>query len=119
MADVLIENPILNSPFHEPERHFKFTDEGITNEIVEVRRSSSYFISIARPKKKGKQLAFDTEWTQDRIGAAKVKTARTLWVPAVNNYGAIGRWAFLEVPDAYDVLEPIRTFVGLQAAFGR
>jgi type III restriction enzyme len=67
MADALIENPILNSPFQETDRHFKFTDEGITSEIVEGRRSSSYFIPIARPKKKGKQLAFDTEWTQDRI----------------------------------------------------
>jgi type III restriction enzyme len=67
MSDALIENPILNSPFLEPDRHFKFTDEGITNEIVDGRRSSSYFIPIARPKKKGKQLAFDTEWTRDRI----------------------------------------------------
>jgi hypothetical protein len=67
MADGLIENPILNSPFLEPTRHFKFTDEAITNEVVAGRRSSSYFIPIARPKKKGKQLAFDTEWTQDRI----------------------------------------------------
>ncbi len=67
MADALIENPILNSPFLEPRRHFKFTDEGITNEVVSGRRTSSYFIPIARPKKKGKQLAFDTEWTQDRI----------------------------------------------------
>ncbi len=67
MPDALIENPILNSPFAAPARHFKFTDEGITNEIVEGRRSSSYFIPIARPKKKGKQLVFDTEWTQDRI----------------------------------------------------
>jgi type III restriction enzyme len=67
MADSLIENPILNSPFLEPERHFKFSDEGITNEVVDGRRSSSYFIPIARPKKKSNQLAFDTEWTQDRI----------------------------------------------------
>jgi type III restriction enzyme len=43
--------------------------------------------------------------------AAKVMTARTLWVPAVNNHGAFGRWAFLEVTDPYDVLEPIRLFV--------
>jgi type III restriction enzyme len=64
---VLIENPILNSPYDEPVRHFRFSDEGITNEIVTGRRSSSYFIPIARPKKKGKQLQFDTEWTQDRI----------------------------------------------------
>lgn len=69
MAQVIIENPILNSPFEEPERHFRFSDEGITNEIVETRRVSSYFIPIAKPKKKGKatQLAFDTEWTKDRI----------------------------------------------------
>ena len=47
--------------------------------------------------------------------AAKVMTARTLWVPAVNNHGAFGRWAFLEVTDPYDVLEPIRSFVSRQA----
>ncbi|MCK4462623.1 MAG: hypothetical protein KAW46_12525 [candidate division Zixibacteria bacterium] len=67
MRQVVIENPILNSPYVEPTRHFKFTDEGITDEIVEGRRISSYFVPIARPKKKGKQLQFDTEWTQDRI----------------------------------------------------
>jgi predicted nucleotidyltransferase len=39
MADTLIENPILNSPYLEPGRHFQFTDEGITNEVVEGRRS--------------------------------------------------------------------------------
>jgi type III restriction enzyme len=67
MKQVIIENPVINSPFEEPKRHFKFTDEGITNEIIESRRTSSYFIPIARPKKKGKQLILDTEWTQDRI----------------------------------------------------
>jgi type III restriction enzyme len=69
MKQVVIENPVLNSPFEEPKRHFRFSDEGITNEIVEARRVSSYFIPIAQPKKKGKaaQLAFDTEWTKDRI----------------------------------------------------
>ena len=69
MPPVVIENPIINSPFEEPKRHFRFSDEGITNEIVEARRVSSYFIPIAKPKKKGKaaRLAFDTEWTRDRI----------------------------------------------------
>ena len=68
MAEVLIiENPILNSPFHEPTRHFRFDDDGITDQIVNSRRTSIYFIPIAQPKKKGKQLAFDTEWTKDRI----------------------------------------------------
>jgi type III restriction enzyme len=67
MKQVVIENPVLNSPFEAPARHFKFTEDGITNEILEARRSSSYFIPIAKPKKRGKQLQFETEWTQDRI----------------------------------------------------
>ncbi len=68
MRQVVIENPILNSPFEEPGRHFKFSDEGITDEIVAARRVSSYFIPIPRPKKKNpKQLSFETEWTADRL----------------------------------------------------
>jgi len=68
MKQVVIENPILNSPFREPTRHFRFTDESITNEVEDGRRISSYFVPIARPKKKGKQRSlFETEWPQDRI----------------------------------------------------
>jgi type III restriction enzyme len=69
MKQVVIENPVINSPFVEPSRHFKFSEDGITDEIFEARRVSSYFIPIAKPKKKGKsaQLTFETEWTQDRV----------------------------------------------------
>jgi len=75
MSQVVIENPIINSPFDEPTRHFRFTDEGITNEIVDGRRISSYFVPIARPKKKRgdkQQTLFETEWTQDRIEKNKL-----------------------------------------------
>src|SRR5260370_15978897 len=62
VKQVVIENPILNSPFAEPCRHFRFGEEGITNEIVPARRSSSYFIPIPAAKKKRKsQLVLDTE----------------------------------------------------------
>ncbi|MFA5874132.1 MAG: DEAD/DEAH box helicase family protein, partial [Anaerolineales bacterium] len=68
MKQVVIENPILNSPFEEPRRHFKFTEDGITDEIIKARRVSQYFIPIPRPKKKSaKQLSFETQWTADRI----------------------------------------------------
>jgi type III restriction enzyme len=73
MSQVVIENPVLNSPFCEPIRHFRFTDEGITNEVINARRTSSYFIPIAQPRKKNsKQLVFDTEWTKDRIEENKL-----------------------------------------------
>lgn len=85
MKQVVIENPVINSPFQEPGRHFKFTDEGITNEVIEGRRTSSYFVPIAQPRKKkgAKQLVFDTEWTQDRIEENKlvnqIRARVTLW----------------------------------------
>ena len=73
MSQVIIENPIINSPFDEPTRHFRFSDEGITDEIADGRRTSSYFVPIAKSKKRGsKQLQFDTEWTQDRIEENKL-----------------------------------------------
>jgi type III restriction enzyme len=43
--------------------------------------------------------------------AAKVATARTLWVPAINNHGTFGRWAFLEVADPWDAQNLIRSFL--------
>lgn len=71
MAPVVIENPILNGPFSEPSRHFKFGDHGITDEITTGRRVSSYFIPIAKPKKtakgKNKQLVLDEDWIADRV----------------------------------------------------
>ncbi|HEY3393033.1 MAG TPA: DEAD/DEAH box helicase family protein, partial [Lacipirellulaceae bacterium] len=69
MPNRVIANPIINSPFSEPTRHFQFDDEGITDETVEGRRISSYFVPIPRAKKKkgSKQQVFDTEWTKDRI----------------------------------------------------
>jgi type III restriction enzyme len=76
VSQVVIENPIINSPFDEPSRHFRFSDEGITDEINQGRRPSSYFVPIAKPKKNGSgQLQFDTEWTQDRLEENKLVNA--------------------------------------------
>jgi type III restriction enzyme len=39
---------------------------------------------------------------------AKVATAQNLWIPAVNNWAGLGRWAFLEVTDPWDAEHLIR-----------
>jgi len=68
MPPVIIENPVLNSPFDEPKLHFRFSEEGITDEIVEARRVSQYFIPIPHPRKRNaRQMSFETEWTADRV----------------------------------------------------
>lgn len=39
---------------------------------------------------------------------AKVATAENFWTVAVNNWGGLGRWAFLEVTDPWDAEHPLR-----------
>jgi type III restriction enzyme len=61
MPQAIIENPILNSPYREPARHFRFgANNEITNIIDAGRRGSSYFLPIATPDKKGALGLFDT-----------------------------------------------------------
>jgi type III restriction enzyme len=53
LPPVVIGNPIRNSPFREPTRHFRFGDDGVTSKIAEGRRRSTYFIRISAPRTKG------------------------------------------------------------------
>jgi len=109
---VVIQNPVINSPFEEPKWHFRFDDDGITDDIANGRRDSCYFVPIAQPRKKGpKQLLLDAEWTRDRIEENRMVTARNLWIPAVNNAGTWGRWAFVEIADPWDAKGTIRAKV--------
>ncbi|MGA7933840.1 MAG: restriction endonuclease subunit R, partial [Kovacikia sp.] len=68
MSSVVIENPIINSAFVEPERHFRFAQDGITNDVVDARRISHYFVPIAKARKQSQQLELEVgAWTLDRI----------------------------------------------------
>jgi type III restriction enzyme len=70
MADIIIQNPVINSPFTEPVRHFEFGEQGITGTIIEgARRESSYFVPIPRSRRQSVQLSLETEWTRDRLKA--------------------------------------------------
>jgi hypothetical protein len=68
MSDVVIENPILNSPFEEPRRHFRFGDEGITNDIVASRAGWPCFSNPRQPAVFGVPL-LDERGTQHSAAA--------------------------------------------------
>ncbi len=51
----------------EPSRHFLFGPDGITGQVGEGRRESTFFIPIAPPKKKGAQLFLEPIMTADRM----------------------------------------------------
>ncbi|MCE9557468.1 MAG: hypothetical protein K8R88_00810 [Armatimonadetes bacterium] len=46
-------------------------------------------------------LVIEVTGEKKKDKAAKVATAQTLWVPAVNAHGGLGKWAFIEIDDPW------------------
>jgi type III restriction enzyme len=63
-------------------------------------------------------LIVEVSGKPDKAKPTKVATARTLWVPAINNHGGFGRWAFIEVTDPWDAKNTIRAFLKGEAVDG-
>ncbi len=63
-------------------------------------------------------LIVEVTGERDKDKEAKTATARTLWVPAVNNHGGFGRWAFVEVSDPYDDVVKLFRALTVQPASG-
>jgi type III restriction enzyme len=40
--------------------------------------------------------------------AIKTSTTRNFWIPAINNHGGFGKWAFIEISDPWDAKNIIR-----------
>jgi type III restriction enzyme len=66
-----LSNPILNSPFVAPARHFELGHRGPTGKIMEGRRRSESFIPVPKPKKgsagSGEQQRLDFDPTGERL----------------------------------------------------
>lgn len=81
-----MESPILNSPYYEPGRHFKADERGLTDEIIESRRPSSFYIPVPRAKTKQKQLelnvsegSFGSELQQENVFINKIRSKIRDW----------------------------------------
>jgi type III restriction enzyme len=56
-------------------------------------------------------LIVEVTGAKDKDKEAKVSTARTLWVPAVNNAGTWGRWEFIEIRDPWNGQTAIKEYL--------
>lgn len=70
----MIENPILNTPYEQPDRYYEIGPQGPTGEIREGRRPSESFIPIA-VSKKGKQGGDQTELDFDITGERRERNS--------------------------------------------
>jgi type III restriction enzyme len=60
-------------------------------------------------------LLIEVTGKKDDKKGLKVKTAREMWIPAVNNSGKFGTWAMLEIQDIHETMQLIRA--GMERGF--
>ena len=87
---VVIENPILNSPFEEPKRHFVFDDDGITDEIVEARRVLLVLHPDPAAEEEGQAARAPGVWTADRSRRTTSSTTSAAGSPSWRSGGYPG-----------------------------
>ena len=67
MNDRFFENPILNSPYRYPGRHWELDADGQpTRKIVESRRRAEFISPIPKPKKRGGKIPAGQESQESR-----------------------------------------------------
>jgi type III restriction enzyme len=55
-------------------------------------------------------LVIEVSGEKRKDKAAKVETAKALWVPSVNNHGGFGEWAFIEISDPWSAQSVLTEF---------
>ena len=93
MAEAFIENPVLNSPFRMPDRHYELDEAGNpTGKRNQGRRRSIYLVPIPPPRKRKRS-------SQAELGLG---------------VGGLGRSAFLEITDIHDASKAIRDVLAVR-----
>jgi type III restriction enzyme len=74
------------------------------------------FVAILEmPDKTKLNLLVEVPCKKDDKKAMKIKTARDLWVPAINNMNKHGKWAIIEIQDIHETQNLIRA--GIENGF--
>ena len=105
MTDSFFAQPILNSPYDYPSRHWELDDDGQpTNELIEQRRGAKFISPIPKPRKRGggneqASMVFDAE-------AAEISTTGQQYdpTPVINDLRQrVDRWRSIPDPGQWKV----------------
>lgn len=88
MPHSFLDNPVINSPFAEPRKHFQLDEHGVpTGAVIERRRRSEFIVPIAAPKKKGRGTL---EPQLDLEGGADGRVTQNDYINEIRE--KVGRW---------------------------
>ena len=106
MASSFFDQPILNSPYSYPNRHWELDSEGQpTEKISETRRRSSYVTPVPKPKKRRRTKAKQQEEIvfedEKRISTAEQQYDTNALINEIRGY--VDQWRQLPNPDQWQV----------------
>jgi type III restriction enzyme len=90
--------------------------------VIEGEEKKYYPDFIVRLKDKQEEilnLIVEVTGEKKKEKVAKVAAARNLWVPAINNHGGFGKWAFIEISDPWNAKNTIRAFLQGKESYGQ
>ena len=105
MTDLFFEQPVLNSPYERPSRHWELDETGQpTQQIVEHRRQAEFITPIPQPKKRkgsAQQAALVFDEAAQKLEAAGQQYDLTAIINGVRQQ--VDRWRDLPNPSQWQV----------------
>ncbi len=104
MDDRFFKQPVLNSPYEYPARHWELDDEGQpTQQILERRRSAEFITPIPKPKKR-KGSTQQIEMVMDEGKGLSTKDQQYDLTSAINTIrGFVNQWRMIPNPNDWKV----------------
>lgn len=88
---------------------------GFTVPYVHAQENHDYYpdfiVQIERGDGDVLNLVVEIKGQPNAVSLAKADTMRRLWVPAVNNHGGFGEWAFTEITDMRSARRELARFI--------
>ena len=100
------EQPILNSPYQRPERHWELKDGQPTGHVIEKRRPADLITPVPKPRKR-KQKSEDVQqgeldmYSSDGISSEQQHYDPTSLINEIRN--EVERWRSLPCPEDWQV----------------
>lgn len=96
------EQPVLNSPYERPSRHWELDETGQpTQQIVESRRAAKFITPIPQPKKSTQQAALVFDESARKLGTDGQQYDLTAIINGVRQQ--VDRWRDLPNPSQWQV----------------
>lgn len=104
MSNPFFDQPILNSPYAYPPRHWELDDDGQpTQRIIETRRSAKFITPIPKPRKR-KGAAKQKEFVFEDSAGLSTKEQQYDPTPIINEVrGHVDSWRALPNPGQWQV----------------